>query len=444
MKGKIFLVIIFLLSGVKCVYAGEQYIVKFNNSVQLYSAVPEYRNFCTATYEELQEYLAAGIVEYYEKDVEIQLFDTYVTDVAAGQWNLETINLKKMWDIGCFGNEVRVGVIDSGCYSHPDLKKNLIAGRNYTSSDESDTNDNIGHGTFVSGIIASESNGEYITGIAHRAKIVPLKCFDKYYNPPASVLANAIYDAIDIFGCDVINMSFGMSKSYANNTFQLSVAYALSKGCIVVAAVGNDGNTSVYYPANYDGVIGVGAVDSNREITWFSQKNSTVDVMAPGMGLKSVSISGYSENAGTSFAAPHVTAVAAIAKCMDKSITPEKFNQLIQSTSAKVSGQSGYTTEYGHGILDASYLGDKLLEGRKAFISPITDGTVKIYNCSDEDLDAELIRANYAGSKLTGIFNERIKKSPGATETIRLNAGNNMKIMLWDNMHNMNPLALYR
>ena len=81
------------------------------------------------------------------------------------------------------GNEIKVGVIDSGCYLHPDLEQNVLSGRNYTSEDVTDTTDNIGHGTYVSGIIAAECNDLYITGIAHQAKIVPLKCFDPSHNP---------------------------------------------------------------------------------------------------------------------------------------------------------------------------------------------------------------------------------------------------------------------
>lgn len=312
-----------------------------------------------------------GVVEYYEADCEVKLFEDYDnSNPEYSQWNLSAISIDKAWNIGCYGNDIKVGVIDSGIYEHPDLKNNISKGYNYINS-TTDTTDNIGHGTYVSGIIAAECNDEYITGIAHQVKIVPLKCFDNNIETKASMIANAIYDAVDVYGCDVINMSFGMDESLTNKTLQLSVAYAIQHGCIVVASVGNDGNSTEYYPAKYDGVIGVGSINENNELSWFSQYNSTVDVVAPGEIIQSVSIDGYDKDSGTSFSAPHISAVAAIAKCIDNEITAEEFMKLIETTSTEceLDTQTGYDVYFGYGLVNVQSIINDMLKDTPVFLS---------------------------------------------------------------------------
>ena len=308
MKGKkvmfgAFISVVFLLGH--SAYAdsgGDDYIVYLKTPQNRIRAAQSEtnKNYITASADELQKLLKDGNVTFYEPNCEVKLFEDFLGDQATGQWNLDSIKLSKAWQIGCYGNDVKVGVIDSGVYKHPDLTANLFEGHNYLTGSD-DTADNIGHGTFVSGIIAAEANGKYIDGIAYHAKIVPLKCFDNGYTTKASMIADAIYDAVDLYGCDVINMSFGMQQSLTSTTLQLSIRYAQQNGCILVASVGDNGNSMVYYPAKYDGVIGVGAVDKNNQLSRFSQKNNTVDVVAPGQGISSVSIPDFNKNSGTSF-----------------------------------------------------------------------------------------------------------------------------------------------
>jgi len=333
MKWKVlFGAISIIITGSTAYADGDTYIVQFNSGIQLFDSGTgqshESRNYVTATYDELQEYLDVGIVDYYEPDYEVKLLDTFTMYSGEDdQWNLDAIGISKPWGLGCYGSDVLVGVIDSGCYEHPDLAGNLIGGRNYTSTDIKNTQDNIGHGTFVSGIISAESNGEYITGVSHKARIVPLKCFDNGITTKTSMIS------VDIFGCEVINMSLGIPKSKITKTLENAIKYAIKNGCIIVAAVGNDGSTVEYYPAKYGNVIGVGSVNKGGIVSHFSQYNTTVDCVAPGESLQSVSIDGYSGNSGTSFAAPHISAMAAIAKCINKDISPGEFAEILTKTS---------------------------------------------------------------------------------------------------------------
>ena len=123
------------------------------------------KNYITVSEDELQKLLEDDKVAFYEPNCEVRLFEDFSSSQATEQWNLDSINLSKAWQIGCYGNDVKVGVIDSGVYKHPDLDANLLDGHNYLTAGD-DTVDNIGHGTFVSGIIAAEANGKYVDGIA--------------------------------------------------------------------------------------------------------------------------------------------------------------------------------------------------------------------------------------------------------------------------------------
>ncbi len=459
MKWKVlFCVLCAFLIGYTAHAEDETYIVQFNNKVQTFETDSgerhESRNYITATYEELQEYLDAGLVEYYEPDYEVELLETFTSeDVENTQWNLDTIRITKPWDIGCYGNDVVVGVIDSGCYAHPDLINNLLTGRNYTSVDLQNTDDNIGHGTYVSGIIASECNGEYTDGIAHRAKIVPLKCFDNGVVTQTSMISDAIYDAIDLYDCDVINMSLGIPKSKITKTLENAINYAIKNGCIVVAAVGNDGGITEYYPAKYDDVIGVGSIDRNGEVSSFSQRNATVDCVAPGRAVKSVSIDGYNKDSGTSFSAPHISAMAAIAKCIDESITPQEFMEILMNTSRHPDDaenlEKQYDFNYGYGIADAEKMFDKLLENEKYFLAPVSvinnQISTVIYNNSDANLIAKSIIANYLNNLFDNVIVADLDIPPGEYCNIQCELPEEKtKIMIWSDMTTLMPLTPYR
>lgn len=438
-----FLLLITGLSGVKA-EEEQQYIVYLKPPARLFAAMrePEGKQYTVMDAATLSEYEARGMVAYYEPDEEIKLFDDFDSGRAT-QWNLSAIHTQKAWDIGCYGNEVKVAVIDSGAYAHPDLAANLLAGHNYFDNN-SDVSDNIGHGTYVSGIIAAECNDAYITGVSHKAKIIPLKCFDKNRSTQTSMISDAIYDAVDVYHADVINMSFGMEAASTTRTLQLAVKYAQNHGCIVVAAVGNDGGETIYYPAKYDGVIGVGSVDSTLECSWFSQHNTTVDVVAPGSAVESVSIEGYTNNSGTSFACPQVSAMAAIAKCINKEITVAEFQTLLEETSTDL-GAEGYDTYYGYGLVDMESMVDEMLKNTPVFLSPIDVGSenvgITVYNNSPSTLRAVGITAEYQNQMLKNMSKTAISLLPKESVTLIGNKDNKVKFMLWDSLEGIAPLS---
>ncbi|MBQ3816174.1 MAG: S8 family serine peptidase, partial [Clostridia bacterium] len=172
------------------------------------------------------------------------------------EWNLAMIGADTAFALGFRGQNVRVGVIDSGVSPHPVFGDKLVGGHNYIADapDPEDTSDAYGHGTRVAGLI---------TAVAPEAEIVPLKITDSG-SVSTSLLCEAIYGGIDEFGCDVLNLSLGVPSD--RESLRQAVAYAAKKGVVVVAATGNDGTGEIYYPAAYDSVIGVSAVEMSGRI----------------------------------------------------------------------------------------------------------------------------------------------------------------------------------
>ncbi len=280
------------------------------------------------------------------------------------QWNMPLINAPYLWKCGISADSVKIGVIDSGNPSkHPDVTFNIETGRDYT-----DTNvyDIFGHGTFVSGVIASNINNYMGTaGILNDCTIIPLKIFRNSATDSDTLkLYRAIYDAVHVYNCDVINLSLSMTTPI--ESIKSVIDDALANGTIVVAAAGNHKDSGILYPAGYDGVIGVAAVGKNKVRYVNSQRNESVDVSAPGASVYGAYVqkADYGSNKalnytyvygnGTSYAAPHVTAAAAIAKKFNPKITSDEFLKILAQTSETLGevDSSGKNIDYGYGLLD--------------------------------------------------------------------------------------------
>lgn len=303
--------------------------------------------------EEAQE-LPPEQVEYIEPNYIVELFDApndplYVTH----QWNLQQISAEAAYAQGLDGAGVKVGFVDSGILSsHEDLDAGLIGGRDFTKDGNAHTVDLTGHGTFGAGILAAQTdNGLGIAGIAPRAQVMAYRAFsDKTTTMDAVV--DAINAAVDD-GCQVLNMSFGTTA--ASTTLRKAIERAEAAGVVMVAAVGNQGATAYHYPANYPAVIGAGSVNEQLQRSSFSQMNSSVFVVAPGEEVFSLGISEkekYTSSSGTSFAAPVVSAMAALALGYDEDIDMQGIRHLLQETARDDAQTAGYDTGYGHGIVD--------------------------------------------------------------------------------------------
>lgn len=331
--------------GLTEVYADEGLYLADSSEVRKLSGDIQ---FCE---EDTKAYLIGDIEEESPK---AQLYALTNDKYSSRQWSLSNVQISSAWNAGYYGDGVKIAVIDSGVRaSHEDLvSANIAPGYNVLTG-SSDVTDQTGHGTFVSGVIAASANNSIgIAGLCPNVTIIPIKCFGSNESTDASYIVRAIYEAVDTYNCDVINLSLGLTVNL--QSMKQALDYACSKGIIVVAAVGNDGTTDLSYPAAYPNVVGVGSIDSGGTISSFSQRNSSVYIVAPGSEIVSA---GYSSNTsyvkgnGTSFATPHAAAAAAVLKEFNIKADSEDFKSILMSSATDL-GSSGYDTIYGYGSLN--------------------------------------------------------------------------------------------
>ncbi|KEF04194.1 MULTISPECIES: type VII secretion-associated serine protease mycosin [Streptomyces] len=233
-------------------------------------------------------------------------------------WSLQRLLTKQMWAYGK-GEGVKVAVIDTGVDAGNKQVKPALASAGQSFTGGKATEDQVGHGTKVAGIIAAQQvpdSGFY--GIAPGAKILPLQQTDKEKGGTAENLAKAI-DAAVKAGVDIINISQGTA---ADPRFLPTLRQAVDKaeqaGVLIVASAGNggaDGGEKEMYPAAFpnSNVMAVAASDRNNERAPFSQAGSFVDIAAPGVDMVStVPKGGNCVDQGTSFAAPYAAGAAAL------------------------------------------------------------------------------------------------------------------------------------
>jgi len=297
-----------------------------------------------------------GSVDFAEPDQVVSAAltpnDTYY---AAYQWDMPMIHAPTAWDTTTGSASVTVAVVDTGVDStHPDLSGKVVAGYNFVAN-STNTTDDQSHGTFVSSIIAANSNnGAGIAGVCWACKIMPVKVLDSTGSGSSYNVAAGIDWAV-AHGAQVINLSLGASSGVS--ALQTSVDNAWAAGVIVVAASGNS-NGPVLYPAAYSNAIAVGSVNSSGVKSSFSSYGPELDLMAPGetvigalCGCHGYS-TGYATGSGTSFATPHVAGVVGL--MISAGITDK--NQIVsrlKSTATDI-GAAGFDNLTGWGIVNAA------------------------------------------------------------------------------------------
>lgn len=237
---------------------------------------------------------------------------------------------------------VIVGVVDSGiAQDHPELAGRLRSGFDTVQlgkselalgvdllGDRVDVDTNpldryVGHGMGCAGIIGALGVG-MPPGLAGEAQILPMRGLGAARFPgkeqavgigAATDLDMAVKMAVDL-GAKVINMSFGTDddalEPSAPKPHADVVRYAVDRGCVLVAASGNNGRETRYWPAAYPEVIAVGSVGAGKQPSAFSTRGDHVALCAPGEQIHTLGLKGYQKATGTSFAAPFVAAVAAL------------------------------------------------------------------------------------------------------------------------------------
>lgn len=306
--------------------------------------------------------------------------DTY----GSYQYALESVRAPEAWEM--IDRETAavttVAVVDTGIdNTHPDLANKVLSGYNcvdYNSGGQkyssSNTMDDNGHGTHVAGIIGAIcGNAMGITGVTGNLDIqlLPVKVLDDTGEGDTYSVVNGIKYAVDN-GADIINMSLG--AMYSSALEEAAVEYAESNGVLCIAAAGNEATDVKYcYPANYDTVLSVGAIDQNDERAYFSNYGQTLDVSAPGYAIlstipeaqagnfraKGYTVYGdaqegyYCVMSGTSMASPYAAGVAAIYKAVNPRADCSDIRNHLKETARDVA-EIGFDIDTGYGCVDAA------------------------------------------------------------------------------------------
>ena len=268
------------------------------------------------------------------------------------QWGPQRIHCLEAWDSGIGSTSVKIAIVDTGIdYNHPDISANYITGGHDWVNNDNDPMDDNNHGTHCAGIAAAVmNNGVGIAGVA-QVNVMAEKVLNSFGQGTSDSCSNGITHAADN-GAKVISMSWG--SSYPDSLIEDACNYAYNtKGALLVAASGNDGQPQASYPAAYDSVIAVGAINQNDQRCSFSNYGSKLELMAPGYQiLSTIRNSQYDSYDGTSMACPHVSGVAALVLSKNPGQTNVQIRQILRN-SAEDLGPSGWDQEYGYGLVDA-------------------------------------------------------------------------------------------
>ena len=295
------------------------------------------------------------------------------------QWVLNMLDVPSAWSVS-EGANVTVAVIDSGVNPDvSDLDGAVITGSDFTDLKTSSSDPHWGqHGTWMASIIAGRGNGydDGIIGVAPEAKILSIRVipdmndpgYKKYDTEPEGQIQDELADGIRQAVADhaqVISMSIGYSAPSGAVRDALQDAY--DHGIVLVASAGNSGDNDeqhnrggahgwapVSFPAEYPGVLSVGAVSMQGQPASFSSGNLSVKVAAPGEGVPAQGRNGeyYTVN-GTSPACALVAGVAALIKSKYPSLSPAKVMEALTTTAKQPMSGGAYNVLTGFGIVDA-------------------------------------------------------------------------------------------
>jgi len=294
-------------------------------------------------------------VEYAEPDMWATVYLTPNDPRWSQQWGPPAINAPQAWDITTGSSSIKIAVIDQGVqYDHPDLSARFGSTKGYDfvseDNDPYPVNSQEDHGTHVAGIIAATiNNGVGIAGMA-QVTLLSFRALNERGSGTYSDIADAVRATVQ-YGVKVANMSLGGPSS--NSTLQSACDYAYNNGVLLIAASGNDGRSSISYPAAYASVVAVGALASATSLASYSNYGSAQEVVAPGSNiLSTVPFGNYANMSGTSMASPHVAGVAGLIFSVNPSLSNQQARDILRNTAVDL-GASGWDQYYGYGRVNA-------------------------------------------------------------------------------------------
>ena len=359
--------------------ADQQTAVVTRNGGTLTSAIPALRLLVVSVpIADL-----SAIVANYQADPQVQSIEENRVRVSesvpsdllyANQWALPRIGWDQVFGVVMPAGSAKVAVLDTGVdATHPELADKVLAGTSILDGSNGMT-DPSGHGTWLAGIIAAQTDtipGDGIAGVGYAGvKILPVTVLNANgEGQDSDVIAGVIW-AVD-HGADVILMAFSAPEFSQN--LQDAIDYAWSRNIVVVAAVGNNAVSTPTFPAGDRGVMGVAATDQNDALASFSNAGQAVFIAAPGVDIQTIDTNGnYIVISGTSTAAAYVAGLAAFMKAVD----PTLSNGVIVGRIARNADPAATQAETGNGrIFMPRALADTSTEFvQPAGTAPVGDG----------------------------------------------------------------------
>lgn len=328
----------------------HKYILQFDSKEKAEECLSDLQSDSNVIYAELDDLINVPTEDSDSVPIEDSDEDSIdlESEIESYSWGAYSIEATKLADHikKNYNSSVTVAVVDSGVAKHDFLNSRVLnSGYDIANNDNDPSDDSIGHGTHVSGTIVDCTPNLNIN-------ILPVKVFNGR-SAKDSIISAGIKYAREM-GVDVINLSLGGSVS---SDIDYEVKMAVQNGITVVVAAGNEKQDTCYVsPAHNSECIVVSSINSSMTRADSSNFGQSVDVCAPGVNIKSsVPGGGFDYMSGTSMATPHISAAAAMIKCLDPAASPAQVESTLIST-CKDLGSPGYDVYYGHGLPKLSNL----------------------------------------------------------------------------------------
>jgi hypothetical protein len=311
-----------------------------------------------------------------------------------------------------WGKGVKVAVLDSGINNHSALAGVNVTRLDMLGGDGKDPATSGAHGTSVASLIAG--NNEFMRGIAPDADILGIRVIGENGKGDLFTVAKGVVAAVDA-GASIINLSMGSrSDSYI---LRDAVDYATEHGVVIVAATGNESSYGISFPAGYDDVVAVPAIDAAGRHMYFSNRGAAADIAAPGLGINAAgpdnSMALFS---GTSASAPIISGAIAAIMSLDPDLSAAEARDILIEYSDD-GGEPGPDEELGDGYIDMRRVLERDKEGiydiavNTPYLSAIEPGSdialvVSLQNRGTEKIGSVKLIVNIDGARYSVFFND--------------------------------------
>ena len=308
-----------------------------------------------------------------------------------------------------WGKGITVAVLDTGVNNHLALKPGTVTQVNLATPG---VGTEQSHGTAVASIISGDH--PLTPGVAPASNILSIQITDASGSSNSLTLADGIIHAVDA-GAQVINISMG---SYGDsNVVRNAVAYAQANGSVIVASSGNAGIETIAYPAAYEGVIAVGAVEAKGEHLDFSNTGDQLGITAPGFAVNAAwGEEQLTQFSGTSASAPFISGAIAAAMTQQNLTAAQAATLVLEN--ANEAGLPGTDNAYGDGILD---LGRIMNHGTAGIYDAAIASQVIVPPVNNSQLPQVLVTIENRGTE-TLINSPLTVNSPSGSQTINISS----------------------